>query len=403
MLEYAVNAPSWADGAQKRRWLALPGAQTIGFHPTEAFELPVGTALVQHLTLPVSPTTTRRIETRVLLRQIDRWAGFTYRWNSGQTDATLLADGLTENIPTNFGSPGFQTWRYPSPAECLGCHSAPERRVLGLRTRQLHRDFAYPLATDDQLHAWNCIDLFAPELVDPESYGAYAEPGDATQSVQRRSRSYLAANCAPCHQPGAPMAVMDLRYRMLLGELDAIGVPPTEGTLGLPNALRIRPGVKAQSVLWHRVQTAVAAQRMPKGSLLADPLAVQLLGTWIDTGLSVLDSDEDSYPDATDNCPSTPNNQSDMGGVLTSSPDGNGDACQCLDATLNGRVLAEDVPVLRNALAGLSALPAAAHRLCTHPDSIGRCSIADVTRLRRVVMGRPPAISQTCAAATEPL
>jgi hypothetical protein len=71
--------PLWSDGAEKRRWIALPGTETIGFRPTEAFDLPVGTALVKQFELPVAPNVVRRLETRVFLRQMDRWTGFTYR------------------------------------------------------------------------------------------------------------------------------------------------------------------------------------------------------------------------------------------------------------------------------------------------------------------------------------
>jgi uncharacterized repeat protein (TIGR03806 family) len=406
MLEYEVNVPLWSDGAQKRRWLALPADATIGFDPTEAFDLPVGTALVKEFDLPVAPGTTRRLETRVFLRQVDRWIGFTYRWNAAQTDATLLADAFSEEIPVDFGTPTTQTWNYPSPSGCLGCHSAPEGRVLGVRARQLQRDFPYPAATDSQIHAWNCIGLFAPSLAEPGSYAAYAEPDDTGASLQSRARAYLAANCAICHQPGAPAPIMDLRYRALLGELDAIGVAPTEGTLGIPNALRIRPGVKEESVLWHRVQSSLAPERMPKGSLVPDALAVQLLGAWIDGGLAVLDSDEDGVPDSGDNCARAPNPanpvQVDSGGLLSSSPDGIGDVCQCLDVDGDGRVLLGDPAPLRDALAGVAPLPPAAHRRCTHTGANGECSIADWVRLRRAVLGLLPPILQTCDAALEP-
>ncbi len=402
MLEYDVNTPLWSDGAAKRRWLALPGTATIGFHPTEAFELPVGSVLVKQFDLPISPTATRRLETRVFLRQTDRWIGFTYRWNTAQTDATLLTDAFSEQIPVNFGTPSVQTWNYPSPGECLGCHSAPEKRVLGVRTRQLRRDFPYPAVTDDQLHAWNCIGLFSPALTDPTGYGAYASITDTGESLQRRARAYLAANCAICHQPGGPAPTMDLRYAGLLGELDTIGVPPTEGTLGLPNALRIKPGVKEESVLWHRVQSTVAAQRMPKGSLVPDALAVQVLGAWIDDELSVLDSDEDGFADGSDNCVHAPNQQSDTGGVLTGTPDGVGNACQCFDVNRTGRVQPDDYVALQQFLVGVSPLPASAHRRCVQLDALGQCSVGDQVRIRRAVLGFGPPLPQACPAALEP-
>jgi glucose/arabinose dehydrogenase len=397
MIEYDVIAPQWSDGAEARHWIALPGTQTIGFRPTDAFDLPVGTVLVMQLDLPAVP---RRVETRVLLRQTDRYAAFTYRWDSAQTDATLLTDAFSEEIPV--GPSTTQTWNYPSPTACLGCHSAVEGRLLGVRTRQLHRAFDYPPA-DDQLHAWSCIGLFEPPLPDPAGFGAYVAPDDTGASAQRRARSYLAANCANCHQPGGPAPTMDLRYRSLLGGLDAIGVAPTEGTLGIPNALRIRAGVKEESVLWHRVQSTLAAERMPKGSLVPDALATAFLGAWIDTGLGVLDTDEDGFADEADNCARAQNDQLDTGGAFTSAPDGIGNACQCLDVDLDGTVEEAEATPLRDALAGLATLPAAAQRRCTHADVYGQCTLADAVRLARAALGLAPALAQTCAAALEPL
>lgn len=90
---------------------------------------------------------------------------------------------------------------------------------------------------------------------------------------------------------------MDLRSTRLLGELNAIGVAPTEGGLGLPTPQRIRVGVPEQSVLWHRQQSTDAGIRMPDGSLVPDPAAVPVFDTWIGSGLATLDSDEDTLAD----------------------------------------------------------------------------------------------------------
>jgi uncharacterized repeat protein (TIGR03806 family) len=406
LIEYEVSAPLWSDRALKRRWIALPGTQQIDFHATEAWSFPVGTAFVKHFELPTTPTTTRRLETRVLLRQIDRWIGLTYRWNAAQTDATLLVAALDESFTVDLGGgPEQQTWHYPSPAECMICHSAPEARVLGARTRQLHREFAYPLRSDDQLHAWSCIGLFRGGLGDLGIYGRYEELGDATAPLQARAHSYLASNCAICHQPGGPApGNLDLRYRALLGDLNAIGVPPTEGALGIPNALRIAPGAPAQSVLWHRMQSSVLAERMPDGSRVPDAAAVQLFADWIGSGLGALDSDGDGVPDGADNCAHAPNpGQQNTGGFnLGTGANATGDACECGDVDGDGTVFHPDYFQIRQFLSGALVLPADAHRRCLAATPRGECSVADWARLRRALLGRDPAPAPTCAAATQP-
>ena len=76
-----------------------------------------------------------------------------------------------------------------------------------------------------------------------------ADPNDAAETLNSRSRSYLAANCAHCHQPGGPApGGMDMRYEPLLGGMSLIGVTPTQGDLGITGAQRIKPGASAQTV-----------------------------------------------------------------------------------------------------------------------------------------------------------
>jgi uncharacterized repeat protein (TIGR03806 family) len=404
LVEYDVNTPLWSDRALKRRWVALPAGARAHFRTDGSFDFPVGTALVKHFDLPIDATTTRRIETRVFLRQVDRWTGFTYRWNSAQTDATLLTDAATDTFNVVVGgTPTTQTWNYPSPSQCLGCHSLPERRVLGLRTLQLNKSFPYPSGADNEIHAWQCLAMFDNPPQTASAYGAYAALGDTSRTVDARARSYLASNCALCHQPLGPAPTnQDFRYTRLLGELNAIGVAPTEGNLGLTTPQRIRVGVPEQSVVWHRQQTTDATIRMPDGSLVPDAAAVTLFDTWIRSGLASIDSDDDTRADASDNCPRTANtSQSDAGGLNSAGADGIGDACQCGDVNGDGRADAADFVPLRSALTKLTTLSGAANRRCDSASDTGECSIVSWARLRKAVAGTPAAHPQSCAAATE--
>lgn len=405
LVEYDVNTPLWSDRALKRRWVALPAGTTAHFRADGAFDFPVGTALVKHFELPINPTTTRRLETRVFLRQVDRWTGFTYVWNAGQTDANLLYTGGDRSFevdPNGTGTTTTQTWHFPSATECLECHSAPERRVLGLRAVQLNRSFSYSSGPDNQIHAWNCLGMFDAPTQPASAYGAYAALGDATRSVGSRARSYLASNCAICHQPFGPApGSMDLRSKLLLGELNAIGVAPSEGDLGLPSPQRIEVGVPEQSVVWHRQQSTDPTIRMPKGSAIPDPNAVPLFDGWIRTGLATLDSDDDGVADALDNCPRTPNpSQTDGGSFGSASPDGVGAACQCGDVSGDGRVDAADGPLIRAALAKLgSGLSGAANSRCDSASDTGECTIVSWARAQKGLSGAAAAHDQSCAAA----
>jgi uncharacterized repeat protein (TIGR03806 family) len=404
LVEYDVNTPLWSDRALKKRWVALPAGQQAHFKASGSFDFPVGTALVKHFDLPINPTTTRRLETRVFLRQVERWVGFTYRWNSAQTDATLLTDAASDtfNVVVN-GTPTTQTWNYPSPSQCLTCHSLPENRVLGPRALQLNKNFTYGAVTDNEIHAWQCLGMFDNPPQGASAYGAYAAIENTARTTNARARSYLAANCALCHQPLGPAPTsQDFRFSRLLGELNAIGIAPTEGNLGLPTPQRIRVGVPEQSVVWHRQQSIDATIRMPDGSLVPDPNAVPVFDAWIRTGLATIDSDDDTRADANDNCPRTSNlSQSDAGGLNSSGANGVGDACECGDVTGDGRADTADLGPIRDQLRRTATLSGAANRRCDSASDTGECSIVSWARLRKALNGTTAAHPQSCAAATE--
>jgi uncharacterized repeat protein (TIGR03806 family) len=406
LVQYDVISPLWSDRAVKRRWLALPAGQRITFAANGDWIFPVGTVFVKHFDLPLTPTSSRRVETRLLLHQVDRWVGYTYRWNTAQTDATLLTDEATDTFTVDMGGGATQqTWQYPSPADCLGCHTPAAGRVLGVRTEQLNRNFTYPGGPGNQLHAWGtCLSLFTEPIAEASFYPALADPANAAEPLGERARSYLASNCAHCHRPAGPApGGLDLRRAPLLGGMNLIGVLPTEGDLGLVGAQRIRVGSKGQSVLWERVQTTDLAVRMPAGSRVPDPLAVSLLGSWIDSGLGVIDSDGDTVSDATDNCDYEPNTtQTDSGGWMSSGSNGVGDACQCGNAALTGAITVSDLSALRSYLAGntAAAFPDLQRR-SSFPDLEGRPSVLDYTHFQRALAGLEAPYPQICQAATQ--
>ncbi|HEM46347.1 MAG TPA: hypothetical protein ENO23_04790, partial [Alphaproteobacteria bacterium] len=329
LVEYDVRSPLWSDRALKRRWLALPAGSQVDPTLEDAWSFPIGTVFVKHFELPVAPGQTRRLETRLFIHQLVGWTGVTYRWNEAETDATLLTTALADVIPVVENGQSFdQTWQYPSPAGCLACHTVASGRVLGVRTAQLNRTFPYPAGDDEQLNAWSCSGILSESYGGQPGLAAHAALDDTTASLQRRARAYFDSNCSMCHQPGgtAPGGI-DMRSRVLLGDMHLIGVAPNQGDLGLPSPERIKPGVSAESVLYARMAASDPAVRMASGTLLAHDAALSVVGSWIDTGLSIIDTDEDGVADATDLCPGVPDpGQADRDGDLL------GDACDPDDA-----------------------------------------------------------------------
>src|SRR5262249_22810874 len=159
LIPYSVNAPLWSDGAEKERFIALPGTSQIGYTANRGWSFLDGAVLVKTFSLGLeagNPAARRRIETRLLTRQEGQWYGYSYIWNDAQTDAELVeAAGRDYVYPIKDaqqpGGSRRQTWHYPSRTECMVCHSRAAEWVLGLTTLQMNKDHNYGKVTDNQL------------------------------------------------------------------------------------------------------------------------------------------------------------------------------------------------------------------------------------------------------------
>lgn len=288
LIEYDVNTPLWSDGTTKRRWVSLPAGGKITFSPTEAWALPIGSVIVKNFAIAPDqrePTALRNLETRVLVRETAGWAGYTYRWNSAQTEAVLVTSAQSEtlSITGSNGAVTTQQYDYPSSAQCRSCHTDAAGFVLGLRTAQMNRNFTYGAVTDNQLRSFNHVGLFTRDIGAATQYGASSALGDGGASIEKRTRDYLQANCAQCHQPGgtAPSS-LDLRASVALAAMNAVDIAPTAGDLGLTNARIVARGNKASSVLWERMRRLDATRMPPLATHIVDQQAVDLIGQWID-------------------------------------------------------------------------------------------------------------------------
>jgi mono/diheme cytochrome c family protein len=114
---------------------------------------------------------------------------------------------------------------------------------------------------------------------------ALAQPTNTAVSREYRVRSYLAANCRQCHQPGGTA----------LGLWDARITTPTASAGLIQGALInnggdgsnrvIVPGDLPHSTLLARISVRGTGQMPPLGSSLVDTQGVQLLTDWITNDL----------------------------------------------------------------------------------------------------------------------
>lgn len=302
VIPYTINAPGWHDGARGVHHLALPTGKTIEVGGQKAWDAPDGTVLAQTLLLDG-----RRLETRLLVRQQEDWASYSFRWDDTQRDATLVEKGGVDLTLTD-GRP----WRIPSRAECMMCHSREANFALTLNEPQLN--------AGDQLLRWEArgllqVDLAQYERRRPRAGGGagffgrrgggpmagqrapvvsgllpaaparldrYAPPADAAASLEARARSYLAVNCSSCHSPsGGGNSAMNFEWRVSANQMQAINEPPQHGDFGIPDARVIAPGAAAHSVLVPRMGMRGPGQMPPVATRLSDTAGLRVLIEWI--------------------------------------------------------------------------------------------------------------------------
>jgi mono/diheme cytochrome c family protein len=284
VLAYDINVPGWHDGARGEHWLAAAAGTRL--HPADnaPWQFDDGLALVQTLALGTGAVS-RRVETRVLLKQENDWVGYTYVWNEGQTDAELApAAGLrtTLELPE-----GRRPWLVPSRSDCLVCHSRAASFALSLATRQLNRARAGEPAVN-QLRWLEQLDLLrtgtnsAALPTPPEAAPRYPNLADDAARLEDRARAYLAVNCSHCHvQEGGGNSLMDMAAWTPLKKARLIDQVPQHGTFNLRDARIITAGLPSRSVLVSRSALRLPGQMPPLGTLRPDPEGTRLLSQWI--------------------------------------------------------------------------------------------------------------------------
>ena len=289
LIPYDLIVPFWSDGAEKLRYVSVPEGEHVKFAPTGEWGFPRGTVFVKTFEMPTDelhPGVKRRLETRLLVCNSEGSVyGVTYKWRPDNSDADLLTTNLTEtiSIKTRDGT-RTQNWYYPSRQDCLTCHTANAHYVLGLKTRQMNRQFDYPSGADNQLRAWSRLSMFDTNLDDAaiSQFPKLAAPGDLSRSLEDRARSYLDANCAQCHRPTGTVAYFDARYDTPLADQGLI-----DGRVlideRIDNPRIVKPNDIWRSILYMRANTVEAFKMPPLARNTIDPKGMALLQQWIES------------------------------------------------------------------------------------------------------------------------
>lgn len=291
---FEINSQQWHDGAKAEYWVGLPGKSAVTYHksgkPIEGLvywhnfrmHFPKDAVLLKTLSLG-----SQRIETQLLHYDGLDWRGYSYAWRDDQQDADLVpAEGAEKKVGDGND---VRYWQYHSRTQCMMCHSNQSEYALAFLPEQLNRqrDGANQLIGLTQAgiieRAGNNGELlpaFDAKSVAQEK--RIPDPEDTAQSLTHRARGYLHANCGHCHSlHGGGTVPLRLQFEVPADDMQAIGVRPTRGDLGLAGAQIIKPGAPYASTLYVRM-AKFGRDRMPHiGSEQPHEAGLQLIEDWI--------------------------------------------------------------------------------------------------------------------------
>ena len=321
LIPYSVNAPLWSDGAEKERFIALPGDSQIEFddvvyphgpnYSDLGWRFPDGTVLVKTFSMEMKkgkPESTRLLETRILQHRkmpgnddeygAQYWFGYTYIWNDEQTDAELAAaEGLDRKLtikdPAAPGGQREQNYRFPSRAECTLCHTMAAKYILGVTTLQMNKEHDYRALTRsasegsviraNQLAVLNKLGVFKEKLPKPPAeLPRLVDYQDAKEDLHLRARSYLHSNCAHCHRKwGGGNAEFELQASVPLTETLAVNTLPGQGLFNLKEPRIITPGDPSRSMILHRMQLTTLGRMPHVASRVVDEEGAKIVREWL--------------------------------------------------------------------------------------------------------------------------
>lgn len=296
---YHINMELFSDYALKLRTMYLPPGTGADFHPTDAFDFPVGTVFTKTFFYEraandaiaidarwsgelqdIDPARHAIIETRLLVRQDHGWDALPYIWDGD--DAVLALTGDLRMLDVA-GRDKPLPYLVPSRNQCASCHATNHTtgalQPIGLKARHLNLE----RYGENQL-ARMAADGLINNL--PTVNAIPAAPGfDDETSTVALARSYLDINCGHCHNAQGPADTSGLLLDIGAHPPRAMGVckPPIAAGRGSGGRLySIVPGQPDASILAFRMETTDPAAAMPElGRALVHRQGVQLIRRWI--------------------------------------------------------------------------------------------------------------------------
>lgn len=300
LFRYDLNTALYSDSALKERALWIPEGTSIEYRSSDAFELPVGSAVVKSFLFPADlrapEENVRLIETRVLIKYADGWRAFPYLWREDGSDADYRPGGDVRPI-TFIDRDGVErTSQYlvPQRNQCRNCHELVDRTgtkyltLIGLKARHIHREQQLEQLRDSGRLTGLPVDTSTiTPAFDLRTLETTSTTALDDAALEKAARDYLDINCAHCHNPAAVQGVTsqlflnyDNRDEFRLGLCKEPGSAGS-GSGGL--RFDIVPGRPDLSIMVYRTETETVGEMMPLlGRSLRDRLGTPLVRGWIE-------------------------------------------------------------------------------------------------------------------------
>lgn len=289
VLPYELINPLFTDYAKKKRFIWMPeNVKALYSNDDAVLNFPVGTVLIKNFYYEnVLPQMERKvIETRLMIHKPEGWVFANYVWNEAQDEAVFDLSGSF--LPFEWEEGGVTrsvNYRIPAGPECHTCHKIGEISIpVGPKPRNLNLVLPYKDGAMNQLEKLVQFGYLDDGL--PDNINTMVAWDDETAPLKNRTRAYLDANCAHCHQEEAHCAYRPVRFNYNMSDDDTnLGVcvePDTDLGNGLSHI--ISPSNHMRSVMYFRMNTTDEAVRMPLlGRSLIHEEGVQLIYNYINS------------------------------------------------------------------------------------------------------------------------
>lgn len=271
--EYQPAYGLWSDGADKRRFIALPDGAKIDTSDMDHWQFPVGTKLFKEFALAGQRLETRMIERTAATGADADYTMSTFVWLAGGCDAVETPMGASNVLGT--------THDVPDSGQCRACHGGEPGRVLGFSAIQLAKPGPAPtlasLAASGRL------------TVVPPATGSQVPGPPATAAAL----GYLHANCGHCHNPNgvvAPANTLSMNLRLNFADRTPEATTIWRTTVDVATEAFHTPGIvkrvarhdAAGSALLYRMTKRRTVAQMPSlATKTVDSDGVAAVRAWI--------------------------------------------------------------------------------------------------------------------------